>query len=303
MAQCFVSTSISKAEQGLFLCVGVSYTQISARSQFGESRSFLKIFVTVPLQLPPFSSNTLPCPAHHSHVPSSTLLSLSLGPFIRVPWLLLEKVNSEASFDFVFVLFWLYVCVGCDIVLTLLSWFGLPLLFPRSLKGRSGKATLLSLAQGRWPLASRLFYVIVFTDLVNEGSPQPFLMRGPTTWSGHCSSPKPPCPSSPTEPTLMCRMSRSFLRPLTNMTKQIKERRLGIGALFLAHFLRATEGRPKRLVFRPWEVAPCSRYFLPYSSPDLPTSPTPSFPQPNYKQVSPGQCSNSVLQKIPPSTL
>ena len=100
-------------------------------------------------------------------------------------------------------------------------------------------------------------------------------MWGPTNWSGHCP-PKPPCPSSPTEPTLMWGMSSSLLRHLTSITKQIEERRLGIGALFLAHFLGATEGGPKRLVFRPGEVAPC-RYSLPYSFPDLPTSPTPSF--------------------------
>ena len=62
------------------------------------------------------------------------------------------------------------------------------------------------------------------------------------------------------------------LRNQTSISKQTRERRLGTGALFLAHFLRETQGKSKRSELRPWVVA-THRYFLLTNSLIIPTLP------------------------------
>ena len=144
---------------------------------------------------------------------------------------------------------------GWGLVFTLPRWVQASLCFakePQSKIRGSGLAVFTEWCPPAWSSS----HLPVFIGWGAEESPCPQLIKAQ---AADCPpAPHPILPLSPQQHTGRAVFS---LRHQTCITKQIQKRILRTTALFPAHFLRATQGGPKRLEFGPWEVAPCGCFF------------------------------------------
>lgn len=144
---------------------------------------------------------------------------------------------------------------GWGLVFTLPRWVQASLRFakePQSKIRGSGLAVFTEWCPPAWSSS----HLPVFIGWGAEESPCPQLIKAQ---AADCPpAPHPILPLSPQQHTGRAVFS---LRHQTCITKQIQKRILRTTALFPAHFLRATQGGPKRLEFGPWEVAPCGCFF------------------------------------------